>query len=150
MGPATTSRRLVSIFLILVALSPSPLAYTIEPPPQKKGFRCCFGITRDKFKKVLLKTSPLINEFAPGPGAYDPDLAFRKRASMYTMRERTPVIENVTSKIVPGPGTYKPMTTIEPKGKFLLSTMRDTVQTKFSPTSSARFQPLSIADFASL
>ena len=126
----------------MLAISPSPFAYTTQPPPVKKGFRCSFGITRDKFKKVLLKTSPLINEFAPGPGAYETHLQPRKRGSMYTMRERTPVIENVTSKIVPGPGAYKPMATIQSKGKFLLSTMRDTVQTKFSPVSSARFQTL--------
>ena len=122
-----------------IALSPSPQNYLL--PSTLKNQPRTFGIDRDKYKKVMLRTAPLVNFFSPGPGKYEPKPW--KDTSKFTMRTRTKLEENITSKIVPGPGNYPPMSTITPLGKFRISSLRDTGLTRFNPPSSARFSPIS-------
>ena len=128
--------------LISVGQSPSPANYSL--PSTVTKCHKSFGVGRAEYKKVVLKTSPLINELSPGPSAYSYESKIGKGSSKFTMRMRTKFEENITSKIVPGPGNYPMFSTINSEGKFRVSGFRDSGATKFSPKSSSRFASLSI------
>ncbi len=144
MGPASVAALpeavLTSNFRI-VACSASPANYTL--PSTLKVAPRSFGLGRDKFQKVVLKTAPLVNTVSPGPSAYNCESRMGKDALRFTLRSRTKLAEEFAWRKVPGPDNYAAYTTITPMGRFRLSSIRDTGAPKFSPPSSARFSQLS-------
>eukprot|EP00831_Metopus_contortus_P024472 TRINITY_DN21336_c0_g1_i3.p1 TRINITY_DN21336_c0_g1~~TRINITY_DN21336_c0_g1_i3.p1 ORF type:complete len:232 (+),score=34.62 TRINITY_DN21336_c0_g1_i3:171-866(+) len=120
------------------SITPAPLEYQLPSTLTKVGKS--FGVGRDSFGKVFLGTVPQFSKEAPGPGTYDDKVPkIGKEASKFTMRMRTKLEENITAKIVPGPGNYVPVSSISPEGKFKVSTFKDTGAYKFNPPSSGRF-----------
>ena len=48
-----------------------------------------FGVSREAFKKVVIKGATAQGEGAPGPGSYDTRGATGKEAQKYSMRPKT-------------------------------------------------------------
>lgn len=102
-----------------------------------------FGVAREAYAKVYLKTSPYMDGAAPGPGAYNTIQPTGRNTSKYTMRLKTaPQSDNYTSKIVPGPGYYALPSAINPTGKFTYAKFRNSAVALFSPPSLKRFTEL--------
>ncbi len=127
---------------ISVACSASPANYTL--PSTLKNSPKTFGVARDKYQKVMLKTAPLVNMTSPGPCAYSYESRLGKDASKFTMRVKTKADDEFSWRRVPDPSNYIPFSTINSMGKFRVSTIRDTGATKFSPPTSVRFFQMSI------
>ena len=84
---------------------------------------------------------------APGPGAYNTIPVTGTSASKYSMRLKTAVLnENVTSKIVPGPGQYFIPAAISADGKQMYAKYKSSAAALFSPPSSKRFREISTFD----
>ena len=92
-----------------------------------------FGITREKYQKVFLKTGSVINKWVTAPNTYKPYPEFGKNGLKAGMRPRTTYEENKTARIVPGPGNSVPLSFITAKGNFFVSNYRDSGATKFVP-----------------
>lgn len=99
-----------------------------------------FGIARDAYQKVFLKSSPSLGTLSPGPAQYKIDRELGKGTSKFTMRLKTAIPEsNYTKKIVPGPGSYNILACINEKGKFMYAKFKNSGAVVFSPPSSVRF-----------
>lgn len=105
-----------------IAGSPSPIDYVLPSTLSKSGKS--FGTARDKFEKVFLKTGSFINKQSPAP-IYDVTMPAGKFATRVTLKPRIDYVDNKMARLVPGPGTYKPFSSINDNGRYLLSTYRD-------------------------
>ncbi len=129
----------------MIAITPSPSAYQLRSQfvdGDKHGKT--FGVARDAYSKVYIKSSPGTGAAAPGPGAYNTIPVLGQGASRYTMRLKTaPPSENYTAKIVPGPGQYAIPAAINTTGRFIYAKYRNCAAALFSPPSSKRFSEIS-------
>ena len=100
-------------------------------------------MSREAFDKVLGDTEFKVNP--PGPGAYNVGPTFGTSSSKYTMRLRTALMgQNITARIVPGPGQYTVPVAISSNGRYSYAKFKSHGVTSFNPASSARFQKSSI------
>ncbi len=129
-----------------LALTPSPSAYQFRSQfegDEKHGKT--FGVAREAYTKVYLKSASMFGKETPGPGAYNTVYVTGRNPSKYTMRLKTaPSCENYTAKIVPGPGQYVIPPAINTTGRFIYAKYRNCAATLFSPPSLKRFSELSM------
>ncbi len=72
--------------------SPPPTAYSMRSEFAKGGRKAnvfTFGIAREAYAKVYLKTSPPTDPALPGPGTYELKSPAGRDALKYTMRPKT-------------------------------------------------------------
>eukprot|EP00826_Nyctotherus_ovalis_P010838 TRINITY_DN12831_c0_g6_i2.p1 TRINITY_DN12831_c0_g6~~TRINITY_DN12831_c0_g6_i2.p1 ORF type:complete len:266 (-),score=24.54 TRINITY_DN12831_c0_g6_i2:64-861(-) len=110
--------------------SPSPIDYVLPSTLSKTGKT--FGVDRNKFEKVFLKTGAVINKQSPGP-AYDVSCPAGKFATKVTLKPRVNYVDSKMPRIVPGPGAYGFVPCINENGRFNLSTYRDSGAPRYGP-----------------
>ena len=89
-----------------------------------------------------MKSGPIVS-VAPGPGAYNTIMDTGKNASKFTMRLKTAApTDNVTAKIVPGPGQYPIPPSINSTGRYADAKHKSSGAVLFNPPCSKRFHEL--------
>lgn len=130
--------KLVKLFLLLFQVAPSPNAYNIPSDFDKQKPRALaysFGISRDAYKKVYLKNSPVRDGNIPGPGNYDIKNGTGSDSKKISMLGKT--FYNPSSKVIPGPGAYSPKPSISPSGSHFDSRFKSSLAPSFSSPSIA-------------
>jgi len=115
--------------------SPAPNAYAassiFDEQNKKRGFS--FGLSREQ---MLVTGGQYVGDkTSPGPGAYN-TREINKTNISYSFRPRTNAENLVSSKHVPGPGTYTTVGTIDPKGRYNVSKFKNSGATIINPSRS--------------
>jgi hypothetical protein len=107
-----------------------------------------FGISRAYYDKVYYETNKMFDKNVPGPGKYNYLKPFGTDASKFSIVGRSE--KWVTKKSnSPGPGEYPPVITINEKGKYPLSKIKNTPSITFGANQSKRFNYLCILFYLS-
>ena len=104
------------------------------------GKKYSFGISREKFRKAFCPGFKIIDKDIPGPGKYNIFKEPGEDSPRYSIHEKL----NSTSFInkfmnYPGPGEYKPMISINSKGKYPISKISNIKSTNFGKYKTKRF-----------
>lgn len=103
------------------------------------GPKYSFGVGRDKFTKVYVESNKNLDLSIPGPAKYYNPPPFGKGGIAFSFRGRPEpkkeVIERRNKKYPPppGPGDYKNIIEINPKGKYPLSNVENTSSITLRP-----------------
>ena len=106
------------------------------------GPQFSFGISREKYANVYYETNKMVDKNVPGPGKYNYLKSFGADAPKFTMRERFHTAAGKSrGKLydTPGPGEYPPVITINDKGHYPISRIRDISIPNFGAYKSKRF-----------
>jgi hypothetical protein len=132
----------VNLRVHLLDHSPAPNIYQLPTDFTKSGKKGPqFGLGREEINKINFSA---YTTKVPGPGAYNtiPPAGFG--SPKFSMRVKTAdCTTHTTAKIVPGPGNYPIMPSINPKGHYMFSKYKNSAATLFNPPCSVRFKPLS-------
>jgi len=99
-----------------------------------------FGIARQYYEKVFCEASTYGDKAVPGPGNYNYLRPFGSNSIKYSLLGRGKS-ENSKNK-VPGPGEY-PIVSINAKGRYPLSKMKNATGIVWSSSKAKRFNYLS-------
>jgi len=102
-----------------------------------------FGIGRQYYEKVFCESSTFGDKSIPGPGNYNFVRSIGHDCAKYTMLGRGSPTNITTKSKVPGPGEY-PIISINQKGRYPLSKMRNATGIVWSSSKDKRFNYLSI------
>ena len=104
------------------------------------GHKYSFGISRDKYKKVLYPGIRLIDFDIPGPGKYNIVAKPGFNSPKYTMRPKCEKNIFLKNRILsPGPGEYSTIVHINSEGKYPLSGMPNVKTINFGSRRAKRF-----------
>ena len=120
----------------MTAVAPPPNSYNLPSDfdrAKPRSLAYSFGISREAYKKVYLKNSPVRDASLPGPGNYE--MREGNNAKKISMLGKT--FYNPSSNVVPGPGAYSPKPSISPTGAQFDSRIKSSMAPSFSSPSIA-------------
>jgi hypothetical protein len=97
-----------------------------------------FGIARNHYEKVYYETNKMIDKNVPGPGKYSYLKPFGTEALKFSLIGKNESKSLTRANKLPGPGEY-PIVSINPKGKYPLSNMRNATAIVFGQSKEKRF-----------
>lgn len=106
---------------------PAPGAYKVPLSDfsHKSNKGPTFGISYSSFEKVYMRANKTnMDKSIPGPGTYAIPEKKGVGYSMGAKLKNGSVMADSARNKIPGPGAYKTLTTITPRGDSILSTMR--------------------------
>ncbi len=97
-----------------------------------------FGISRSHYEKVYYETNKFVDKSVPGPGKYNYLRPFGTEALKFSIYGKGDSKTFGKASKVPGPGEY-PIVSINPKGRYPLSGMKNATAIVFGLNKEKRF-----------
>jgi hypothetical protein len=104
------------------------------------GPQYSFGLSREKFKRVVCPGINIIDLNIPGPGKYNIRKKIGENTPKYSIGEKLKLFSFLNkNNHNPGPANYSPKTNLNKEGKYILSRLRNIKSSSFGLDKEKRF-----------